>query len=618
MIVQNKKNARIFEIKINNIMGADTIEVTMPYGGHSTLYGKNGAGKSSVIYGLRMALEGKKIPYKIDNPVGPYSTGKIKKGTVDVGIEGDPGVLELNGDTLEKFYIHFSITKAGTVGLKVTDEITGKIHTSPPREKIKNLLGLFIDPVELRDSLKETDGDKKLAENVSMMMGYDLTKFANRDKELFEKFQDENKELARQKGEFASLDVPQDDWATEYTDPELISSEQEKLNNLRYHNEKLARIIADNYAEFDRAKEAMSKYDEELTKLREQEFLLRKTIEEKKLAKVDAEKNLTEFKEKNQPVEWEGTKNIEEKIRELTEELQQYRIYEKKEQEKQQAIDLKTRAFETAIERLNLLETDVEEKSKLIVEKEAEKQSFEDRLKTVEEKADGYLENAVFQKWDGMTDPDGKLFPFHYLKYRMNRVEKDNYQVKAREAYELAEIGIKAVENSIKEIKRQRKENDAEKSRMVASLKGKFPHPWITVDFKNPNLSEQDSINKKNDITIWVDKGDRRGPRTINDLSEGEKLLICTHILIAGNKGALNIIVIRDGSNLDSDNRQIIYDVAAEHGYTVILETIETTEAGALHIVEGRVDRVNPEPVVEGKPAEKVEETKPDSGMNWG
>jgi len=95
--------------------------------------------------------------------------------------------------------------------------------------------------------------------------------------------------------------------------------------------------------------------------------------------------------------------------------------------------------------------------------------------------------------------------------------------------------------------------------------------------------------------------------------------------LIAGNTGDLNVLLIRAGYCLDPDARQDIYKTAAEHGYDVILETIETSEVGALHIVEGRVDSINQPPertqaldalkraVIE----EEEKEETPDSDFNW-
>ena len=128
-------------------------------------------------------------------------------------------------------------------------------------------------------------------------------------------------------------------------------------------------------------------------------------------------------------------------------------------------------------------------------------------------------------------------------------------------------------------------------------------------------LFDPDDEDSKQDITVWIDFGDGLGRRTINDISEGQKLFICTHILIAGNTGALNILVIRSGHALDEDNQKIIFDIAKQHGYHVILETIISTYKGAFNIKQGNIASIN----TEGREIEApVEESKePETEINW-
>ncbi len=198
----------------------------------------------------------------------------------------------------------------------------------------------------------------------------------------------------------------------------------------------------------------------------------------------------------------------------------------------------------------------------------------------------------------------------------MSTVEFKNDQVKNREKYNNAEEGIKLIEQSIKDIDEKRKQNQKDKAEVIAQVKEKFPHPGITIDYKkefDPN--DEDS---KQDITIWVDFGDGKGKRTINDISEGEQLLICTHILIAGNTGALNILVIRKGHGLDEDNQKIVFDVAAEHGYSVILETIISTYKGAFNIRQGNIASVNTEGrEIESSPEDHEDVDLVESKINW-
>ena len=61
----------------------------------------------------------------------------------------------------------------------------------------------------------------------------------------------------------------------------------------------------------------------------------------------------------------------------------------------------------------------------------------------------------------------------------------------------------------------------------------------------------------------------------------------------------------------------MVYDIANEHGYDVILETIETSEAGALHIVDGKVDSINPPKEITGKEKSVAKDVQDDSGYYW-
>lgn len=49
----------------------------------------------------------------------------------------------------------------------------------------------------------------------------------------------------------------------------------------------------------------------------------------------------------------------------------------------------------------------------------------------------------------------------------------------------------------------------------------------------------------------------------------------------------LKLILVRDGSLLDKKSLQLLADMAAEHGFDVLLETIDTTMPGGFEIVDG-------------------------------
>ena len=619
MQIQNKQNARVFMFRVKNFQGVEVVEYEFKDGEPCILYGKNGAGKSGNIHGIYMAFKGKGgVPVKIDHPVGPYSTSVIKKATVDIGIESDHEILELGGKSLKKLYVHFSITEKGSISLKVTDAVTGN-NTSAPREKIEQLLGMFVDPVELVKTLEEPNGDRLLAEKLAAMRGQDLKPFAVKDEELFSDLQGENVELKRQQGEFASLDEPQDDWATKYTDPALISKQLQEFNEFEKQNEQRIRNIQEAKNSHISLEKINKGLIDEIGFISSDVLGMENDFTKQKEKYVEDTESFRTFKEENKPVEWTGTKDIEEEIRKLTEELVLYRQYEQGEQRKVQALSEKLRAIEMSTERLSVSKNNLDEKTVLLKQKKQEMSEHDQVVISSISGVDQSIEENKPKKWAGEIDPEGNKEPSEYLNSKMSNITRWNTEFENRKRYTKADEGIKAVETSIQDIKKKRKENSAEKANAVSSMKGKFPHPGITIDFKNPDISEISDIKKKNDITVWVDMDDRRGPRTINDLSEGEQLMICTHILIAGNTGKLNILLVRNGNRLDSDMQRMVYDIANENGYDVILETIETSEVGALHIVDGKVESINqPKDSPVEKTVVPVEEKKEDdSGINW-
>jgi DNA repair exonuclease SbcCD ATPase subunit len=591
--VQNKKNGHIFQMNVQNYQGAEVIELDMSDGKPKILYGSNGSGKSSTIKALYEALGGKTFrPEKIDNPVGPYSTNKIKKALVKIGIEGEPGILEFNGHSLEKFYVNFSITQKGNVSLSVTDDKEGSDPISAPREKIKNLLGLFLDPVELVKTLENPHGDRELAEKLCKMVGFDITPFGKREEELFQEKQEELRTLRAYEGEFSMMDVPQDDWAKKYVDPASISEELQKYNDYNTKEETKKRNINQFNTDYQQLIDANNIIANEIVNS-ESDIVGIKHRNDTKKKELDLKReSFGKFKEENKPVEWTGTQNIEEKIAALTKELTLFREHEKAEQEKLDQINAKKQEIDLENERVIAADKEAKEKQELIEKKKTEKSEHD---KLVQQKAlskEKVMDENEPVEWTGEKDPKGILTPLQFLNDKMANVETDNKQVENRKKYYEKEESIRLVKESIKTIDEKRKQNQVVKSKAIANIKEKFPHPGITIDYKKPFNIEDEEEAKKNDITVWVDMEDGRGKRTINDISEGEKLLICTHILIAGNTGSLNILVVRSGNKLDEDHQKIIFDTAMKFGYSVILETIISTYKGAFHIKDGRIDSI--------------------------
>lgn len=607
MEVEKKPSATLWKFIVNNIQGIEVLEYEFKNGVWVLVtYGKNGSGKSSTTTGIYLALGGKKAPPgRNDNFVGPYSTKAVKKGTVDLFIDAEPGATELG----EKLWVRFGITEKGTVSLKVTDTESGEVHTTSVRDKVKALFGMFLDPVEMVKKLDEFEGDKRLAEQICAMVGLDLIPFVETEAKLFAEFQDENKEKTRQENALLSLDEPQENWAKKYTNPAEISEQLQKFNLLKSDNEQRKRNIIAEEEEVDRLCQSSLELYEDIAAIKIEGQALKGVYNNQVLSHNSAKESLVELQEKNKPVEWTGTKNIQAEIQKLTEELGKFQIHEQEETRKKQEIDSSTQEINLSAERLVTSKNEISSKKETMDSKITEKKSKDTAVNDQYKKIELVKTENVEKPWEGEKDPEGNLEPEEYLNGKMNNVTKWNTEFASREAYEKAEKGLEAVKASILSIEKKRADNKRAKSMAVASVKEKFPHPGITVD----------------ENTVWVDLDDRKGKRTINDLSTGEQLAICTHILIAGNTGPLKLLIIRDGALLDSDNRQIIYDITKKHGYKVVLEAIETSEAGALHIVDGRVDSIN-QPLIEEKPVvlkavdsdlkpEKKE--VPDSDFNW-
>ena len=607
---QNKLNGHIFQLDVYNYQGAEVVELDMSDGLPKILCGPNGQGKSSTIKALYEALGGKlMLPEKVDNSVGPYSTKGIKKALVKIGIEGDPGILELNGKSLERFYVNFSVTEKGSVNLSVTDDNTGIVHKSTPREKIKNLLGLFLDPVDMVKTLEEPRGDSKLAEKLCQMVGFNPVPFQLKEEALFKERQEEYVTLKNEKGEFAKLDIPQDDWAKVYVDPASISSELQKLNEFNAKEEEKKRAIENSNNEYQTLLRENTKLgDEVLEALNEASKLTEQAAEKIKQRESD-EKEFETFKEVNKPADWVDSQSIvdvENEIKKLTVKAQLYRKYDQDISEKSKKIDIENERISSDNKLLN-------DKTELHKKKLKEKTENNIILGAKIEAVGKVTEENKPIEWTGEKDPEGIKTPLQFLTDKMSTVERDNDQVKNAKKYYEDEEGIKLTEQSIKDIDEKRKQNQKDKAAQIAQVKEKFPHPGITIDYKKEFDPEDDS--SKQDITVWVDFDDGLGKRTINDISEGQKLFICTHILIAGNTGSLNILVIRSGHALDEDNQKIIFDIAKKHGYHVILETIISTFKGAFNIKEGNVDSVNMEGREIDSKDEPVEESEPE--MNW-
>ena len=594
MQVQNKLNAMIFEMVIENFKGIEVFAYVFKKGEPLVVYGDNGAGKTAIILALWAAIDKRKIPIKYDSLVGPYSIEAIKKAKIKLGIEGDIGILELNGKTLEKFYVNFSITEKGSVNLTLTDAKTGEVDKSPSKEKVKNLLGLFLDPVDLANTLEEPNGDRKMAEKLAAMVGLDLNPYVMREETLFQEKQEEKITLKNLRGEFAKLDVPQDDWAKVYVDPASISAELQKLNefNTKENEKKLAIETA--------SKEHQTLIDENQKLASE----LKSSLTEKENSKTEfikqnqnnvfSKNKLDSFKEQSRPDGWENSESVlkvEEEIIKLTEKAKLFRKFDQDISDKENAIKIGSDR-EESLKKISC------EKREAYNEK-LQKNNDKDQLEYIKKlEVEKVTEENKPIDWTGEKDHEGIKTPLQFLTDKMSTVEFKNDQVKNRKKYNDDEEGIELVVTSIKDIDAKRNQNTDEKLKAISSVD--FPMEGITVD----------------ENTVWYDSDDGRGKQTILDRSEGERMRVCTHVLIAGNTGPLNVIVVRQGHALSQKSQEVIFEVAAEYGYTVILETIIAERPGSVLIEAGNVKSVIPAKMQTVKEAnESIEDQDPD--INW-
>ena len=422
-------------------------------------------------------------------------------------------------------------------------------------------------------TLEEPNGDRKMAEKLAAMVGLDLKPYVMREETLFQEKQEENITLKNLRGEFAKLDVPQDDWAKVYVDPASISTELQKLNEFNTNEEKKIRTIKLSLNEYTLAAENKDKIADEILTMGDGVAISKKDFDEKS-EKLSNDKELFEqLKTKHKPEGWvdsQSAEKIDEEIRLLTEKSQKMRAYDKSISERTNFISINT-------EKVSQSKKSFDEKTESY---EAKKQENIEHDKTViikKEEVGKVTESNKPIDWTGEKDPEGIKTPIQYLTEKMSTVESKNDQVKNRQKYNDDKEGIELVEQSIKDIDSKRSNNTDEKLKAISSVD--FPMEGITVD----------------ENTVWYDSGDNRGKQTILDRSEGERMRVCTHILIAGNTGPLNVIVVRQGHALSQKSQEVVFEVAAEYGYKVILETIISERPGAVLIEAGNVKSIIPD-----------------------
>ncbi|MCP4751281.1 MAG: hypothetical protein GY866_10330, partial [Proteobacteria bacterium] len=278
-------------------------------------------------------------------------------------------------------------------------------------------------------------GAKKQAEFVCQNVGLDLSPFIEKAEELAEQYTIENAQVTRTRGELEGLAVPQDDWPTIRLDPEAIRQEIELLNNHRRMNESKQLTVINAQSEINLKRQSV---EEAKTNLEYaiQAHETQKTVHETtQKSYVEKCRGIDEYKAENPEKRWEGTQDIEEKIRVLMEEQKKKQLFEEEERKRKEklvemrnAVELLKKDADTALEKLAEKQTDIDTVRETVNSGNRMIEQLEEAFEKTE------VENQPVP-WGGEKDPEGKLFPDVFLANKMRSVTKNNKYIDDREKY---------------------------------------------------------------------------------------------------------------------------------------------------------------------------------------
>jgi DNA repair exonuclease SbcCD ATPase subunit len=105
----------------------------------------------------------------------------------------------------------------------------------------------------------------------------------------------------------------------------------------------------------------------------------------------------------------------------------------------------------------------------------------------------------------------------------------------------------------------------------------------------------------------------------LGDCSSAEQIRVSTAIGMAG-KPDLRFLLIREGSLLDDSNLEVLEQMAHEHDFQILMETVDTSGKVGIYLEDGEVKAVNAEPdtpseAAPAKPAKKSTRRKKEAAQ---
>ena len=174
-------------------------------------------------------------------------------------------------------------------------------------------------------------------------------------------------------------------------------------------------------------------------------------------------------------------------------------------------------------------------------------------LKRAEIEQIGVEEHALALQVEQLQDPD-----LLTLEQQLSAATQTNRQIHAASNYRRVAAALKTEEQAAADLNTKLEALDAQ--RAAALVKAVFPIPGLSLG---------------EDCVLYQGL-------PFEQLSSSEQLRISTAIAMAANPD-LRLILIRDGSLLDSKSLEIIHDLATTHDYQVWCERVD--ESGKIGIV---------------------------------
>ncbi|MCP4751965.1 MAG: hypothetical protein GY866_13810 [Proteobacteria bacterium] len=587
--MENNAEFKIIELVIRDFKGIEVFEHKLNDAVPTRVCGDHGSGKTNVIEALMVLFHGAAAFKKIDDPVRHGA----KKLTISATLQGTGNILQ-EFDLGDSLRLTLTKTSTGDPNIRIEDLDSGKVIRSNGRTIVDKLRSHFLDPMQFLKLLDNTHGAREQAEFVAGARGLDFTPFVEKEEKLFDQYKMENGQVSRLKKLLESLDEPEEDWATVFTDPSEISAEKDKLAELKRVNEAMQQQVV---AAESEVRKSVDHAVDRLRLVRSE----KKTAVFKRISFEDHTKDLNEYVAQNPLEEWEGDseEEIERRIAELQAQLKAKRELDDRNKIKKDAIAEKRN-------KLPVLELEMKTAYRNFDDAKDGFGNARRNVSALRKNRQFVAEINQPNKWTGTVDPEGRYLPAEYLTKLMNEVNKLNEEVRKRREFKEATENVQLAEKARDKIQEARNRNAADKASYVDT---------IGTGVEGLLIDE----NK-----LYVKKGYSE-PVTFNDLNHADQVRVATEILIANNKGPLKLIAVREAYACLPEYQRILCDVARENGYSIILETFVAEGDGVVwmkegHIVDGPdqkvVKQIGADVPVENIVSEATEQTQ--NEMNWG